>query len=72
MAALQDADVAPDCRSENRLNDDNEWVEKPPTERLQAWYDPCKRCFPDGEIVTEMIVKKQSRSGTRPVLHRPQ
>lgn len=51
---------------------ENTWEREDVTERLLAWHDPCSRCFPDGEIDVDVVVKKRRRGATRPHLHRPE
>lgn len=63
--------VEPDCRYASTLGEDNRWEKKPLTERLRAWYGPCGECFPDGEIDTDEVVKKERRKSTSQSLHRP-
>lgn len=71
MSAPQMDAVEPACRYASTIGEDNTWIQKPLTERLQAWYDPCGMCYPDGEIDTVEVVRKKRRKSTPQSLHRP-
>lgn len=62
----------PDCASvhSKRGGNPNEWETATVTERLLVWHDPCGKCFPDGEVDVETVVKKKRRGSTPPALHR--
>lgn len=68
---VKESDTRPACRYAALLSSSNRWVEKPLTDRLRAWYDPCSACFPDGEIDVEQVVLRAYRKSTPQSLHEP-
>lgn len=68
----EEEEVLPGCRVVGTLTNGKKWEKREYSDWLAEWFNVCANCFPEGEVDTDEVVKKTSRGGTKPAIHRPE